>query len=457
MINEDLILVPDRGFSLNLSSNIIISSSNHNEYCPMALKKYMRYGLVYLFFLLLCFNINAASLSVPAAEGKQYNITDKNLLKVDIFYYRNFPYRKSYANQEIKNCIKMPSAGIVHCKEFISLIRSKNTVNNWLRRSVKGNCFNLPSKEFGVKHTLGCISKITPIDFLSADKKINSTDSFSVAATGLFIRHVLDVRKYTFKNVGTHMVFSVKATPEHPVYSVSRHTFVPVSQLLPEDVLLSENGNKIHLLCRHGINQGIKNGCGIPVNKGGITSVYNLEAGYRHTYFVQNENLLVHNCNGIIGNKRPGEKQKDMVNLIGHRGDQVEFSSSMPLKKTRAGRDEPEGRLHVGLYYKNPVQEELGSFNVKEEFARQAKYIKTHQEWLDRPPAKEPPWLRQTSDSSLFKEIIATVHAIAVAVGILTMIGVSIGGSVTAVVSIVKHCQKTAEEDEKEKADKVAL
>ena len=273
----------------------------NNKGCLIMLKKHIRFIPVYLFSLCLCLNINAAGFSVTSYEGKQDGMADKNIFKVDVLYYKNFPYRKSYANKEIKNCIKMPSAGIVHCKEFISLIRSKNTVSHWLRSPVKGSCFNLPSKEFGVNHTLGCISKITPIDFLSVDKKVNAGNSFFVPVTGLFIRHVSYVRQYTFKNVKTNIVFSVKATPEHPVYSVSRHVFVPVSKLLPEDVLLAADGEKIQLLCRHGINQGIKNSCSIPVNKGEITSVYNIETNHRHTYFVQDGRLLVHNCNGGMG------------------------------------------------------------------------------------------------------------------------------------------------------------
>ena len=251
-------------------------------------------SLVYLLSFLLCTNVNAATSSISFFHGQQHSnsIASKSLLKVDVFYYRDFPYRQHYAHRGMNGCIKMPAAGIVRCKEVISLLREENTINNWLRIQNKKGYLPLTMKASGIINTVGHISKITSAGFSSVNKKTADVNSPYRPATGIFIRHVTDVRQYTFKNIKTNVVFSVKATPEHPVYSVNRQAFIPVSHLSTEDYLLSEDGQKIHLICP----QGLKNSCGVSFNKGGITSVYNVETSQRHTYFVQSEKLLVHNC-----------------------------------------------------------------------------------------------------------------------------------------------------------------
>ena len=274
------------------------------------IKKSVMRLLVYLLSFLLCTNVNAATSSVSFFRGQLHDnpVVAENMLKVDIFYYRDFPYRQRYTHQEIKDCIKIPARGIVRCKESVSLIRPESLVNGWLHSQYEKGYLPLTMKLFGVTNRAGHINKVTPAGFLSVNKKMDDLKSQYVPATGLFIRHVLDVREYTFKNIKTNVIFSVKATPEHPVYVANRRDFIPVSQLSPEDHLLSDNGDKIQLLCRYsinqginqGINKGIKKGCGVPFNQGRITRVYNIETSWRHTYFVQGERLLVHNCNAKI-------------------------------------------------------------------------------------------------------------------------------------------------------------
>ena len=248
---------------------------------------------IFLFSLSLCMNSCPVDSSVYFNQGWQYNesVIYENLLKVSIFYYRDFPYRHGYLNQQIKGCIKIPEEGIVRCKELIALIRPGSKVNNWLRIQHEKGYLPLTLKEFGVTKVQGHINKVMPAGFSSFNKQTDGAGSRYVPATGIFMRHALDVKKYTFKNVKTNVIFSVQATREHPVYSVSRQAFVPVSKLLPEDKLLSENGQKIQLLCR----QGVKNGCGVSFNQGRISVVYNIEVSQRHTYFIQGEKMLVHN------------------------------------------------------------------------------------------------------------------------------------------------------------------
>ena len=382
----------------------------------MNIKKCVIRSLVYLLSGLLCTNVNAATSSTCFFHGQQANnpVVAENMLKVDIYYYRDFPYRPRYAHQKIKDCIKIPARGIVRCKEFISLVRPENQVNSWLSNQDKKGYLPLTMKSFGVANTVGRINKVTPADFLPANKKMDNLKSPYVPATGLFIRHVLDVREYTFKNIKTNVVFSVKATPEHPVYSASRLGFVPISKLSPEDHLLSDNGEKIQLLCPYsinqGVNQGIKKGCGAPFNQGNITRVYNIETSWRHTYFVQGERLLVHNCNDVPGNTKQGSRyHRNQIRLIGRHEKNIEYSEPRTLDSIKnrksggirkslrlgfvnednktveiAGVVDSEGnigrfselddlyirngRLRKGWFFSTPVNEKVKDFDFDEEF-----------------------------------------------------------------------------------------
>ena len=290
--------------------SFLLDTAIGNNYFVKRVKEHMVRLFIFLLSLSLFLNTGAANASVSFKQGQKHNesVISENLLKVNLFYYKDFPYRQSYVNQEIKGCIKMPARGIVHCKEFISLIRSKNKVNNWLRVQHEKGYMPLTRQEFGISNSQGHINKVAPVYFSSINKKLGNVSSLYMPATGIFIRHVPAVREYTFKNIKTNVVFSVKATPEHPVYAANRQGFIPISQLLPGDHLLSENGQKIELICPQGVN----NGCGVSFNQGGITVVYNIETSQRHTYFVQSEKLLVHNCNNDMYkskmNEETGEK-----------------------------------------------------------------------------------------------------------------------------------------------------
>ena len=391
------------------------------------IKKPVMRLFVYLLSSLLCTNVNAATSSISFFHGQLHNnrVVAENMLKIDIFYYRNFSYRQRYAHQEIKGCIKIPARGIVRCKESVSLIRPESQVNGWLHSQYEKGYLPLTMKSFGVTNTVGHINKVTPVGFLSVNKKMDNLKSPYVPATGLFIRHVPDVREYTFKNIKTNVIFSVKATPEHPVYAANRRDFIPVSQLSPEDHLLSDNGDKIQLLCHYGINQGIKKGCGIPFNQGGITRVYNIETSWRHTYFVQRERLLVHNCNDAPDNTIQGRTyNRDQIRLFGRRGNNIEFSEPMPLDSFKSIKNEKfrnspglsfinregekveiagavdsenyighyselddlyvrNGRLLKGRFFSMPVEDKLDDFNFNDEFSSKNKSLNQYEKGVN--------------------------------------------------------------------------
>ena len=269
-----------------------------NTYLMIKVKKHAIQSLAYLLYFFLCINISTATSSVSFPHEQQHNPASKNMLKVDVFYYKDFPYRQRYAHHEINGCIKMPATGIVRCREVISQLIKEGTMRKLLRIQNKNGYLPLTMKEFGVIDAQAHIGKVTPVKFPPINKKSATANSYYEPITKIFIRHVLHVKRYTFKNLETNVIFTVKATPGHPVYSASRQKFIPVSKLSSKDHLLSENGQKIQLLCQ----QGIKKDCGLPFNQGGITSVYNVEVSQRHTYFIQSERLLVHNGCEDTGN-----------------------------------------------------------------------------------------------------------------------------------------------------------
>ena len=292
-------------------------------------KKYSSRFLIFFLSASLCGNSNAIASSAPFSPVQRHAAPPGAArLKVDIFYYRDFPYRQNDVNQKTEGCINIPASGIVRCKELISLLRSEGTVSNWLGIQKEKGYLALTQEPGEAR---AHISKVTPLVFPEVNPINKNTDlaaSPYAQVTGLFIRHVLNVRRYTFKNLATNTVFFVKATPEHPVYSVNRHAFIAISALLPEENLLSSAGDRIRLLCP----QGIKNSCGTIADRGKITRVYNIETSQRHTYFVQGEKLLVHNCDGKDKNQ---SMFSDEHNGENEQIDQSADNRAHPFKKDK--------------------------------------------------------------------------------------------------------------------------
>ena len=277
--------------------------------------------LIFLVPLSLCVNLNAmvAFAGLPLVQYNHVSENTTDLLKVDMVYYKDFPYKKSYANQQFKNCIVLSGTGTVRCKEQVSLLRPAKTVKSWLQTHDKKGYLPSVLKEYGMMNVKTYITKIMPAE--PVHKNSSTLQSSHIQATGIFIRHVLDVSQYTFKNPEKNITFFIKATPDHPVYAVNRQAFISISQLSPEDTLLSAKGEKIKLVCP----DNVKDGCGTVFNKGKITSVYNIETSQRHTYFVQSESMLVHNCGGKIA----AEKKPDITDPI--REETIPYRKSVAL------------------------------------------------------------------------------------------------------------------------------
>ena len=282
-----------------------------------------------VFSVSLFLNIMTAFAALPLAQNNHASVNTTGLLKVNIVYYRDFPYKKDYANQQLKNCITLFKAGIIRCKEQVSLLRPEKIVKGWQQTRNKKGYLPFVLKKYGITHVKAHITEVTPAESAHMSKNSSMPTSPYAPVTGIFIRHVLDVRQYTFKNLKTNVVFFVTATPDHPVYAVNRQAFIGISQLSPEDTLLSARGEKIELVCP----DNAKNGCGTAFNRGKITSVYNIESSQRHTYFVQSENMLVHNC----GSKATTEDEPDSEDPISLSAVSFRQSVSLVTKNLETG------------------------------------------------------------------------------------------------------------------------
>ena len=298
---------------------------------------------LHFFSVFLLLNAITAFANLPLAQYNHTPVNTTGLLKADIVYYRDFPYKKSYANQQLKNCITLRGAGRVYCKEQVSLLRPAKMVKSWLHTQNKKGYLPFVLKKYGITGVKAHITEVMPAGIRPAkitsakpahkNKNRGMLISPYVPVTGIFIRHVLDVSQYTFKNLKTKVTFFVKATPNHPVYAVNKRAFIGISQLSSEDTLLSARGEKIKLVCP----DNVKSGCGTAFNRGKITDVYNIETSQRHTYFVQSENMLVHNCGDETAIEDGQNSHYDQITL-----NQVPHRKSVALVVKNAATGEPE-------------------------------------------------------------------------------------------------------------------
>ncbi len=241
----------------------------------------------------------AASLSIPASaigplpSYDNQPITPKAWEEVDFIYYDNFPYKSSYANKTIADCKKASNSNkiaILRCTEHMHLLRPKTRVRQWQKEQKRQGWVPVTIKEFGIDDVHGHITAIKPTSVNTTHLNIKQSHHSPVIAT--FVRHVLEVQTYTFKDLKTGKLSKVTATPNHKFYVANKKEFESIQAISSKDQLVSATGHQVQLVCgsdkeNHcGTNYGVK---GVPV------TVYNLEVYRQHRYFVGKEQLLVHN------------------------------------------------------------------------------------------------------------------------------------------------------------------
>ncbi len=235
--------------------------------------------------------IASSSTFLPSYDSQP--ITPKTWEEVDFVYYHDFSYKTTCIDKVILGCRKANNDRgkvVLRCTEHMNLLRPKTMVRHWVQEQNKQGRVSVTIKEFGVNNVHGYITAIKPTTVNTTHLDINK--SHQSPAISLFVRHVLKVRTYKFKDFITKKISSISATPEHRFYVKNYNAFVPIQDLSPKDNLISATGHLIHLLCKGnknshcGVSYGVK---GVPVE------VYNLEIYQKHRYFVGEGQILVHN------------------------------------------------------------------------------------------------------------------------------------------------------------------
>ena len=237
-------------------------------------------------------------LTVPFSHTKTATATSWKA--VDLVYFQDFPLPADKSGHNIPGCLvaldALPAFGfrlipVLRCKEQIHLLRPDSVIQNWKKNQAKNGFVKMSLPEFGLSHVK---AKITKIAAISDDKlqlhamQNKNTDQ----VTGTFIRHSTSVKKYRFKGESTGHIITVNVTDNHRFYIINKGVFISIKAISPTDRLITAAGNTVKLLCRE--NQ--LHDCGQADRFQQPAQVYNLEVSQRHTYFINNAAILVHNA-----------------------------------------------------------------------------------------------------------------------------------------------------------------
>ena len=257
---------------------------------------YHRVKVLFLWCLFLIFSVE----TIAADSGNRTRDHGKSTpwSKIYLMFYHDFPWKKAWKEKVFSGCqltLKPVVSGvadamqpIMRCREQVMLLRPKIVADNWEQQQKEQGYVTLNFPEFGLADIQAHITSIT--SSVMNVNGLNQSHSYKNFITSIFIRHVLDVRQYTFKNIkGTHDKINV--TPEHLFYVKNKHAFMPVSQISMHDRLITDTGDEVRLVC----HKNRQDRCSQSYMPEQIKQVYNLEVYNKHTYFVGGLHLLVHN------------------------------------------------------------------------------------------------------------------------------------------------------------------
>ena len=208
---------------------------------------------------------------------------------VNITYTKNFPYDWS-SRTNTQGCMKVSvlsgnkkKIAQLRCDESIILLRPDNIVDQWDHFQKKNGYLLFTMKEFGLVNIHAQMTKI--ILPHSVQFRTKSSDMPAGTVTGIFFQHGL-TREYRLENIKSHIVSTLTATPDHPVYVKNKKAFLPIDTITPDDQLSNRYVHFLHGRSGYG---------GINHRSHQLTAVYNIEVYKNHTYFVGNDRILVHN------------------------------------------------------------------------------------------------------------------------------------------------------------------
>ena len=223
-----------------------------------------------------------------------------NWKEIDLMYEHILSHGRS-SSKAMTECVKFYNAAgkaLLRCKEHIMLLRPDSVIRHWSMEQLQAGYINLTIKEFGLTNIQAYILSIKPaviskkcrLQLFSNLNNINYTTESS-CVTGLFKRHVRNVKSYTLKNLFTGKIEAIHATSNHLFYVKNRKRFIALDKITPTDELLTLSGDKMRLHCP----KGKKTHCGMTWKKFNISAVYNLEVHGKHEYFAGDNKIYVHN------------------------------------------------------------------------------------------------------------------------------------------------------------------
>ena len=218
-----------------------------------------------------------------------------DLEEVLLSYNHEVPYYQYLGEINLSECTfsfnSLPVFGstissTLSCKEYALLLRHKKIVDRWKKIQSRQGYINLTLHKFGVNHARAKIAYIR-------EKKSNVYNASlkNSMVTGVFKRHVISVKEYIFENIETHHLTAINSTPDHRFYVINRHQFIPIKDISENDVLITSNNNRVKLT--HSI--ATMKSTDKFYHAGAPVPVYNLEVYKKHTYFVGDSQVLVHN------------------------------------------------------------------------------------------------------------------------------------------------------------------
>ena len=249
------------------------------------------------FFLYIAVIISTFSMQTMAGDI-DHTVNLKNWKKVTLIYFRDFPYQQYWNVQPPFKCFFSLSAGSVirpvwRCRERIGLLRPATLVNHWKQEQDSEGVFDFSLPGSSIYHVAAHIESVSSAEENMA-ARLHTVASNSVntgIVTGIFLRHSMDVRTYTFQSLTTGRLNKINATPEHPFYVTNLHTWMPLYKITPSMLLTDNHNNPVMLRCR-GDRQYH---CGVSLYPRKIRTVYNIEVYKKHAYHVGGLFLLAHN------------------------------------------------------------------------------------------------------------------------------------------------------------------
>ena len=307
-IAEELILKTRNGLKSDLFSLNWVTLSSGGWIIKILLLFHFVFSGLSLLFSIIC-------IAQDDIKNIDTVIPETGLQEVDLIYYRVFPVHKFLKYTDITDCtLKSEKGGlrrenhhsVLICKEQVNLLREKKTVALWQKENRLHGFILLDMPEMGIHHIKVHITAVK-----SASKFNDNNIAYSVnnpikhsnsvrSVTGVFIRHVTSVRKYLLKNSRTGRISAVNATPEHRFYVSNRQAFIPIAEVSLSDRLITDTGEEVRIIA--GCQRQKKAGSSMMmrlVMSERLKTVYNLEISEKHTYFVSDLRVFVHNPYGV--------------------------------------------------------------------------------------------------------------------------------------------------------------